>query len=119
MPVKPLLYTLALSLLAILALVPDLFPLPTPYADKMLHVLICTLILIWAFFTFKSRKSIAIVCGALASGGIGLEFIQSFIPGREVSLDDMAANLAGIFSGLLIGYLLKSGVEAGKRDLNQ
>ena len=114
---RPLLYTFALAVLAILALVPDLFPLPTPYADKMLHVLICTLILIWAFFTFKSRKSIAIVCALLATGGIGLECVQSFIPGREVSLDDMAANLAGILSGLLIGYLLKSGVEAGKKDL--
>jgi len=117
--VKPLLYTLALTLLAILALVPDLFPLPTYYADKMLHILVCTLILIWAFFTFKSRRAIAIVCALLATGGIGLEGVQGLIPGREVSLDDMAANLIGIASGLLIGYLLKSGVEAGKRDLNQ
>ncbi len=114
---RALLYTLALTLLAILALVPDLFPLPTPYADKMLHVLICTLILIWAFFTFKSRKSIAVICAFLAAGGIGLECVQSFIPGREVSVDDMAANLIGIASGLLIGTLLKSGVEAGKKDL--
>ncbi len=113
---RPLLYTLALTLLAILALVPHLFPLPTYYSDKMLHIFVCTLILIWAFFTFKSRKAITIVCAMLAAGGIGLEFVQSLIPGREVSLDDIAANLIGILSGLIIGYLLKTGVEAGKQE---
>ncbi|MCB1680486.1 MAG: VanZ family protein [Alphaproteobacteria bacterium] len=116
---RAFLYTLALIILAVLALVPHLFPLPTYYTDKLIHIMACTLILIWAFFTFRSGKAIALICAGLAAAGIGLEFVQSFIPGREVSVDDMAANLVGIAGGLLIGYLLKSGVEAGKQDASQ
>ncbi len=110
---RSFMWALFIALLLTLALVPNLFPLPTFYTDKMLHITLCTLFLIWANFKFSSPKIILSLGFALAIMGIGVELVQGMIPGRSFSPDDIAANITGIFCGMVIGYLLRSGYYAG------
>ncbi len=105
-----------IALMAV-AFIPNLFETPTYYADKMLHILVCVVVLIWAFFSFRSRVGIIITCVVLCVGGLGVELLQGLIPGRSVSADDVGANLIGVALGVVIGGLLKRGYDAGERDL--
>lgn len=110
------LIALMLLLITVAALVPNLFPLPTYYADKMLHINVCTLALVAIHLRFRSRKLLILACVGLLTAGIGLEILQGMIPGREVSLDDMLANLTGTGLGALIATLLVRGLQAGQQQ---
>ncbi len=109
-------YVFILLLIIVMALGPKLFPLPTYYADKMLHILFCTLILIWIFFNVSSVKWRLFAALGLFIASIGVEIIQYNIPGRDFSPDDVVANAIGILCGLITGYLLKSGIDAGEEN---
>jgi VanZ family protein len=52
-------------------------------------------------------KRTALCLGAVAAMGFGvsMELLQEFVPGREVSIGDLASNAIGIgLASLLIGY---------------
>lgn len=104
------------ALLLIVALVPDLFPLPTEYADKMLHIWTCTIFLIWSHLRFPNPKILVFSGMMLLLAGVGLEIVQGMIPGRQVSLEDIAANIVGITFGTVVAVLLRRGIRAGLTD---
>jgi VanZ family protein len=104
-------YFTVLTGLLTLALLPGLVIPSNYFADKILHLCICILLLIWAFFIFKTPKSILLITSLLLVGSLGVEIIQSAIPGRSMSFDDVVANLTGISLGWLIGHFLKTAQE--------
>ena len=53
--------------------------------------------------------NIAFVCALMILLlGVGLELLQSFIPGRSFSFVDMIANIFGVILGVLFGKYLRS-----------
>lgn len=75
-------------------------------ADKLVHFSVYMLLA--AFLPFlSSRRSyqiIGFIC-LVAMGG-GIEIIQSFLPAREGSVFDFAADIAGLSLGWWAGYVL-------------
>ena len=101
---------LAWSALIACAVIGSVFSVLSPpevyEADKLVHFSVYMLLA--AFLPFlSSRRSyqlIGFVC-LVAMGG-GIEIIQSFLPAREGSVFDFAADIAGLSLGWWAGYLL-------------
>lgn len=60
---------------------------PTIMLPRYFHITICAL----AFFVL----------------GVGIEYLQEFVPGRSSSLRDVYSDVIGIMLGLLVGYLFR------------
>lgn len=71
------------------------------HLDKILHFGSYFCISIFAFYLARSRRTMFLSFMILAATAVGTEIIQSFIPSREGSLGDIAANFSGIFIGFL------------------
>lgn len=70
-------------------------------ADKVGHFIAYAGMAVLAMMSFKGRISrIAGLLGAIGVGAL-LEWGQSFIPGRDMSLLDGAANALGVLAGAL------------------
>ena len=94
------------AIITTLALYPRL-TLPEPQATEGVtqyynHVLaFSTLIIVGAIGWSLQRRLIA----GVAVGAIALEFAQTFSPGRETTLADLLASLAGAVLGCAVAYL--------------
>lgn len=80
-------------------------------ADKMLHLCVFCMLMLWPTMTFDKPRAIIAAFAALFAIGVGIEIAQGFIPGRNQEIMDIAFNSAGIFSGLLIGYFLRNSYQ--------
>ncbi len=70
--------------------------------DKIGHLTAyCVLMGLWALAWGDFRKGIYGLMGLILLG-MGLEFIQAFVPGRSFSLFDIMANIAGITLSVII-----------------
>ena len=78
---------------------------PFWHADKIAHFLAYAVMAVLALSGFRSRlfRPTALFCAV----GLGtlLEWAQSFVPGRDMSLIDGIANTLGVFSGSLLFHL--------------
>lgn len=76
------------------------FPYTFDYADKVYHMLSYLWLSALPFFAFTRIE--AVLTGALAMIplGIGLEFVQAYVPGRSFSVLDMAADCMGVLLGM-------------------
>jgi VanZ family protein len=101
-------WALALPVLLMVSLIPDFMPM-TIYSDKMLHVSVFCLFLLGPALSYQRWRYVFLLASLLFAAGVFLEIVQSYIPRRESSLDDMIANGTGVLLGLTIGYLLRSG----------
>lgn len=104
---------LVLAALA-LALIPNVVKLQNG-ADKVLHVLVTCLLMLGPALFFRAKKYIIAFAVLMLCAGLGIELIQSLTPDRKPELLDILSNLIGTGLGLLIGYLLKSGYDAGRK----
>lgn len=93
----------------------SLIPQHTPYdntetnnIDKVAHCFayLCLAFSIVLFFDKRSNILALLILGIFL--GIGIEFIQEMIPGRDKSLFDVIANTIGIVIGSRVGLILKS-----------
>lgn len=88
---------LALLLITYLALTPLTMPVIDDWNDKVKHVLA------FAALTFGLRHywwlSWWVVAVGLTGYGLGIEWVQSFIPNRVASGGDVVADVAGIVGG--------------------
>ena len=76
---------------------------PLPHTDKIGH---WASFMLLAFLTYKAlglRRWVDFLL--LCSYGILIEVVQSFIPYRSGSLDDVVADIAGILTFYLVHYL--------------
>jgi VanZ family protein len=68
--------------------------------DKVGHWLFYGLFAVLAFRLQLSRKPYFYVCAAIVAYGCLMEFGQSFVPGRLMSVYDMYANTLGVIMGM-------------------
>jgi VanZ family protein len=94
----------ALALVLFVALRP-VAPAPDwfEHADKLRHA--TAFVVLWELGRRSGLKPAWALAAGLLSFGIGIEWAQSFVPSREASLGDVAADGAGIVSGLLVQSL--------------
>lgn len=85
--------------------------------DKMMHVLIVCLALIWPCLNFERWRNIFILSALFLCAGAGIEILQTLTPDRHMEIEDILANITGILFGLVIGYLLRTGYYAENPDL--
>ena len=96
-------------LVCYLSLTPKVeFPLDFRWCDKVYHVFAYLWLSALPFIGFTGRKTALAGALLMIPLGIGLEFGQSFVPGRFYSERDMVANVFGSTVGILFGiYLFK------------
>jgi len=76
--------------------------------DKMLHVTVFCLLILWPAIILTRRLYIYGIALFLLLLGVAIEMLQVMVSGRESSLFDIAANGLGLILGLVIGYLLSA-----------
>lgn len=101
----------SLALIAAMALVPNLMAINTG-ADKMLHMLVFCMLMLWPAMAFERIFNIIMSMALLFSVGVGMEIMQSFVPGRESEVMDVVFNSGGIALGSMIGYLLRDAYQS-------
>lgn len=74
-------------------------------ADKMLHTIAFAGATLPGVLASRSRRSILVVAPVMLTCAFGLEWLQGFVPGRQLSLADTAANVLGV-ALVLPAYLL-------------
>lgn len=90
----------------ILSLLPsDQIPIETPFIDKVDHFLAYFGITFIALFASTHKHPVWMILLAHILLGIGVEFAQSYIPGRYFEVLDMVANGLGVFAAAL-SYIL-------------
>jgi VanZ family protein len=112
---SPWLWLLLYGAIIWLSLVPHLIKTPNQ-SDKMLHITAYCLLMTGPVVLFRSLKIEILAFVALFTTGIAMEIGQHIVGGRESSMEDALANGAGIILGLVIGRLLRSGLDAVPRE---
>lgn len=83
-----------------------------PHADKVFHFGAWGALAALAFLVFAGRYNRLAIPSALLVISAAIEVIQTFIPGRTGSYEDLAANAFGIALGSLVGLALRRPVLA-------
>lgn len=89
------------------------------YADKFMHILFACLFILGPMLYFKNLKYTLALAACILFCGVGLEIVQSMLPDRKAELLDIVSNLTGVSLGLITGYFLKSGYNAGAQFSNR
>jgi VanZ family protein len=84
------------------------YPLKGPVlpSDKMDHIAAFIVFSILFYWAFRFEKMYRIILYGIAFGSF-IEFIQSFIPYRSADLIDVAADLVGVLTGIILIYVYK------------
>ena len=90
-----------LTLITLLSLLPPKSTINLGNQDKISHYIAYFFLSINALLISKNRKKIITIL-LIILYGIILECLQSFVPGRFPSYNDVIANLLGALSGLVI-----------------
>jgi VanZ family protein len=84
----------------------------TGWFDKLAHffeyAVLAMLISRGIFRTTSLKASRNILFTLISAGvyGIVLELLQQFVPGRDASVYDVGANMAGVVFGIIVGKLI-------------
>ena len=89
------------TLITLLSLLPPKSTINLGNQDKISHYIAYFFLSINALLISQNRKKIITIL-LIISYGIILECLQSFVPGRFPSYNDVIANLLGALSGLVI-----------------
>ena len=104
--VRYLQFYILLALATFLSLTPQPPSIMERVSDKLLHVLGYAALIVSAHIAHSPNRRHLLKVGLLLTLSILIEFAQYFIPGRSLSLLDMAANLAGLAAGTWLFALL-------------
>lgn len=85
-----------------LSLTPRPLSLPIEQGDKLQHFAAYGALMLWFAQLYVLRASRRVLAALLIVMGVGLEFGQLLVEGRQFSVVDMAANV----TGTAIGWLL-------------
>lgn len=99
--------TLMISVIAViyLATTSQDYPVPAAANDKINHFIAFLELTLLAFLAWPGARLLYVVPPMLVFGLL-IEFIQSFLPYREFSLMDVAADAVGVAAGVLFWHLL-------------
>lgn len=100
-PKMPLVFALYVLVVIVVSLVPT-GGLSLWHIDKIGHFLAYTGMAILGFLTFRSGSARILALLFAVALGAALEWGQSFIPGRDMSLIDESANTLGVLCGAVI-----------------
>lgn len=107
-----LIWLLAVTAMAALSLMPHLLTTQND-SDKFLHVTAYCLLMLGPVLFLQSERALILIAVFLAGLGTGLEWVQGRMAiGREMSIYDAAANVGGVGLGIIIAYLILSGLNA-------
>ena len=96
-------WLVSIILVSCLSLAPRMeIPYPFGGADKLGHFLAYAWLAILPFFGFARTRSAFTGAFLMVPLGIGLEFAQRHVPGRDFSVGDMMADLAGVALGIVV-----------------
>ena len=76
-------------------------------ADMLLHIVGFGVPTLLAAFSSRRGRGLLRAVAIIALAAVASELAQAFIPGRTVSVFDLAANLAGMALGAAIGWALQ------------
>ncbi len=97
------------------AVTPNILPMGYQ-TDKMLHIFIfCILSLLLTLKHGNNRKKLLIGQALILCIGGLTEIIQIITPDRTAQIEDALSNVIGAILGMVIGYLLKTGYNAGNQ----
>jgi VanZ family protein len=99
-----LIWGAALLTFVVLSLIPQ--AAPPPKIDKGLHALSFAFLTILSFVAFRRTTALLAALGCVLVVGLASEALQSLVPGRTGSLEDVAANLIGMAIGIVVGLLM-------------
>jgi VanZ family protein len=89
--------------------VPGLDSLGIPHLDKLFHFAFLLTLTFGLSNVAKTRKVLFTVLGMMATFGVCAEELQRWVPYREFSFLDMAANLSGVVvAAILVCYFRNS-----------
>jgi len=114
---------LLLTVILILALMPNPPPLPLAYNDKMTHALAFTTLMVWFSGVIEMRR-LPTLAICLVAYGVLIELLQSLTESRHPELLDVGADVAGILLGWILAIAglrrwcvwLESGLQAWRAN---
>ncbi len=80
--------------------------------DKVGHFLAYAIMALWGLSAFRTRRASILVIMFCLFLGVGLEFLQQLVSGRDPSVADGLANFIGIFVGSSVYYLWRRAAAA-------
>lgn len=72
--------------------------------DKIAHALAYAMLMVWFSQIFRHDVTRMLLVIGLTLFGLGMEFIQGFVPGRQLDYADMVANTVGITCSWAFSY---------------
>jgi VanZ family protein len=109
---------ISIVLVGYLSLTPRIeIPYPFSGADKLAHCLAYAWLAILPFFGFARVRAAFTGALLMVPLGIGLEFAQRHVPGRDFSIADMIADSAGVVLGIVVARYVKKRPYFGKACL--
>ncbi len=96
--------------------IPDKLSIPTN--DKVGHFLAYSILSIQCFLLCNTMNKKIKTTIMIASYGILMEFIQSFVPEREPSFFDIIANTSGILFSLITVFLFQQQIHSILKKIN-
>ena len=104
-----LVWIISIGTVSYLSLIPTAeLPFDFRWSDKLCHSLAYLWLSVLPFYGFTKDKKALTAAFLMIPLGIGLEFVQAFVPERLFSLGDMIANGFGASIGILYGrYLIR------------
>lgn len=102
-----LMFLVLIFLSLILSLTPIATTVPTLWNDKLIHFMSYFLLMMMFDFSCWSGERLLVKALLVVVYSYLIEYGQSFVPGREMSFDDVLANGAGVLLFLLLVPLLK------------
>jgi VanZ family protein len=83
-------------------------------ADKLAHCLAYAWLAVLPFFGFVRLRAAFTAAFLMVPLGIGLEFAQRHVPGRDFSVADMIADSAGVVLGIVMARYMRNRPCPGK-----
>jgi VanZ family protein len=75
---------------------------PIDNLDKVAHLLVYYIFAVLGYRTLGNRRHFHYMCLGIITYSALLELGQSYIPGREMSLYDLLANIGGVILGAMV-----------------
>lgn len=92
---------------AILYLLPETAPPGEYQADKFIHLIVFGALGVPLRSAASRSRDFARLVAINLALAAGLEFAQSFVPGRQFAMFDIAANLFGLGIGIVVGIRIE------------
>jgi len=96
-----LIWAVGVAGVVVLSLIPK--AAPSPRVDEYAHLAAFAVLAALSLLAFRRPRSAALSICCVVVVGLIIEAAQSLVPGRSASLEDVAANLAGVAMGVIVG----------------